>query len=115
LPDLLRERPPSAAVLVASDPMAAGLAAGDLGELGIATHRLGGGPEDWRAAGLPVVRTPQDPPDGERIDFVAFMHDRHAGNAEAARGYLAWEKGLVGRLDRDERASFRIARAEACR
>jgi rhodanese-related sulfurtransferase len=115
LPDLLRERPPREAVIIASDPMAAGLAAVDLGELAIPTHQLGGGPAAWRAAGLTVVRTPVDPPDRERIDFVAFMHDRHAGNAEASRGYLAWEKGLVGRLDRDERASFRIAPAEGCR
>ena len=36
-------------------------------------------------------------------------HQRHDGNVEAARAYLAWEVDLVGRLDDQERGSFRIA------
>jgi hypothetical protein len=36
------------------------------------------------------------------------VHDRHDGNKEAARQYLAWETGLLGQLDPQERAGFLI-------
>ncbi|PWC10271.1 rhodanese-like domain-containing protein [Brenneria corticis] len=62
----------------------------------------------WRAAGLPLVSTPDAPPDAQRIDYLFFVHDRHAGNKEAARRYLAWETGLIDQLDAQERASFRL-------
>ena len=38
-------------------------------------------------------------------------HQRHDGNVEAARAYLAWEVDLVARLDDQERGTFRIAGA----
>ena len=66
------------------------------------------GHEAWRAAGLPVVATPDDPPDADCIDFLFFTHGRHEGNAEAARQYLAWEIGLIAQLDAQERGAFRI-------
>lgn len=43
----------------------------------------------------------------ERIDFLFFTHDRHAGNKQAARQYLAWETGLLAQMTARERASFR--------
>ena len=64
-----------------------------------------------KAAGLTVVATPHAPPDSERIDFLFFVHDRHAGNKAAMRGYLTWETGLLGQLDGQERASFRLPAA----
>lgn len=98
-----------ALVLVADEPLLARAAALDLAELGFADIvLLDGGFAAWRAAGLPTVSIPDLPPDPERIDYVFFVHDRHDGNAEAARRYLAWELGLVAQMDADERASFRV-------
>ncbi|WP_269439465.1 rhodanese-like domain-containing protein, partial [Ralstonia solanacearum] len=94
-------------VLIDDDPALSALAAIDLRELGIAgVHRLAGGVSAWHAAGHPLVATPDSPPDVERIDYLFFVHDRHEGNLDAARGYLAWETGLVAQLDAQERAVF---------
>lgn len=59
-------------------------------------------------AGVKIVATPTEPADAERIDFLFFVHDRHEGNKEAARGYLTWETGLLKQLDDQERGSFRL-------
>jgi rhodanese-related sulfurtransferase len=69
---------------------------------------IGKDPETWRAEGLPLVATPDEPSDAEAIDFLFFVHDRHDGNMDAARRYLAWETGLVAQLDADERDEYRI-------
>ncbi|MCV2218414.1 rhodanese-like domain-containing protein [Thauera sp. Sel9] len=69
---------------------------------------LEGGMAAWRAAGLAEVATPDVPGDADCIDHLFFVHDRHDGNKEAARRYLAWETGLVGQLDEQELASFRL-------
>jgi hypothetical protein len=37
-----------------------------------------------------------------------FVHDRHGGNREAMKQYLAWETGLIGQLDAHDRQSFRV-------
>ena len=66
------------------------------------------GPKPGATAGLPVVATPDDPPDADCIDFLFFTHGRHEGDAEAARQYLAWEVGLIAQLDAQERGVFRI-------
>ena len=63
----------------------------------------------WRDAGLPVATTANDPPDAECIDFLFFTHDRHDGNADAAREYLDWEIGLLDQLDAQELGSLRVA------
>ena len=99
-----------AVVLIADDASVAALAAVDLGEVGCGdTRLLEGGPQEWRAAGLPLVATPEHPPDAERIDFLFFTAARHDGDAEAARAYLAWETSLIAQLDAQERGAFRIA------
>jgi rhodanese-related sulfurtransferase len=101
--------PAKTVVLVADDPGVAALAALDLREAGCRDiSMLGGGHEAWRAAGLPVVATPNQPADADCIDFLFFTHGRHEGSAEAARQYLAWEIGLVGQLDAQERGAFRL-------
>lgn len=69
---------------------------------------LDGGMAAWRSAGGEEVATPETPSDAECIDHLFFVHDRHDGNKEAARRYLAWETGLVGQLDAQELASFRL-------
>jgi hypothetical protein len=67
---------------------------------------LQGGPEEWAAAGLSVVATPEIPSDSECLDYLFFVHDRHDGNLDASRRYLAWELGLVAQLDEQERSVF---------
>jgi rhodanese-related sulfurtransferase len=96
-------------VLVAEEPWLAALAAVDLAETGHRDIRvLAGGQEAWRASGLPVAGSADDPTDADMIDFLFFTSKRHEGSAEAARQYLTWEVGLVDQLDAQERAAFRI-------
>ena len=52
--------------------------------------------------------SPDVPANRDCIDYLFFVHDRHDGNKEAARQYLAWETGLVAQLDARERAAFRL-------
>lgn len=95
-------------VLVADDAaLAAWTAASELAGLP-APLLLNGGMAAWRAAGLPVEATPALPADSDCIDYLFFVHDRHDGNKEAARRYLAWETGLVAQLDAQEKAAFRL-------
>ena len=97
-------------VLIADSAEIAAAASLDLAELGVQEISiLAGGPKAWLADGQTLNRTPDSPPDAERIDFVFHTHQRHDGNVEAARAYLAWEVDLVGRLDEQERGVFRIA------
>jgi rhodanese-related sulfurtransferase len=102
--------PKTPIVLIADEPPVAALAARDLSEAGHEDIRLlAGGQGAWCAAGLPVVATPDLPAEADCIDFLFFTHGRHDGNPEAARQYLAWETGLVGQLDAQERGVFRVA------
>jgi rhodanese-related sulfurtransferase len=59
---------------------------------------------EWESAGLAVERCDSALSNAQCIDFLFFVHDRHEGNMEAARAYLAWETGLIGQLGADERA-----------
>jgi rhodanese-related sulfurtransferase len=107
--DAVEDRPP-AVRLFADDADLAALAAIDLAEQGIGDVGLVEGDlAAWRAAGLPVETTPESPSDSEMIDFLWFVHDRHDGNLESSRQYLAWEQGLVAQLDPEERAEFALA------
>ena len=65
-------------------------------------------------AAPPATRSsprPDDPPDSERIDYVFWNHDRHAGNEDAMRAYLQWETELPGEIARGGLAGFRLAAA----
>jgi rhodanese-related sulfurtransferase len=96
-------------VLVADDPNIAYLAGIDLAEAGAEDVRvLEGGLAAWTRAGYPVQASPDAPPDAECIDYLFFVHDRHAGNPEAMKQYLAWETGLIAQLDSEERAAFKV-------
>jgi 3-mercaptopyruvate sulfurtransferase SseA len=97
-------------VLAADETDVARLAAIDLLESGANDVRLlDGGFAAWMRAGFASESSPADPPDAECIDYLFFVHDRHAGNREAMKRYLAWETGLVAQLDAQERAAFKIA------
>jgi rhodanese-related sulfurtransferase len=96
--------------LFADDGAVGALAAADLAEItGRPVALVEGGIAAWRAAGRPFAASPHDPPDAERIDFVFWNHDRHAGNEAAMRAYLQWELDLPGEIARDGLAGFRLA------
>jgi rhodanese-related sulfurtransferase len=99
-------------VLVADEPDIARLAAIDLLEAGFSDlELLEGGFSGWSQAGYATEQSPAVPPDAECIDYLFFVHDRHAGNREAMKQYLAWETGLIAQLDEQERAAFKIGPA----
>ena len=98
-------------VLAAEEDDVARLAAVDLSEAGIGDVRvLAGGLAAWTGAGFGVEVSPGVPPDEECIDYLFFVHDRHAGNRDAMERYLAWETGLTAMLDDQDRASFKVGR-----
>lgn len=81
----------------------------DLRAMGLSVQgQIRGDVEAWREAGLSLETSPDEPADDECIDFLFFVHDRHDGNLESAKRYLAWEQGLMAQLDDDERAVFRL-------
>jgi 3-mercaptopyruvate sulfurtransferase SseA len=97
-------------VLVTDDADVARLAATELLDVGIKdVQLLDGGLGAWTRAGYATESSPAIPADAECIDYLFFVHDRHAGNREAMKQYLAWETGLVAQLDEEERAAFRVA------
>lgn len=101
-----------AIVLTAEDADVARLAASELLDAGIGDVRLfENGLSAWTKAGHATESSPAVPADAECIDHLFFVHDRHAGNREAMRQYLAWETGLMAQLDEQDRASFRIGPA----
>lgn len=92
-------------VLVADDPRLAALAALELRHAEV--RLLDGGPDAWRSAGLALQEGAATLPDAQCIDFLFFTHDRHAGNKDAARQYLAWEIGLLAQMNDEEIASLK--------
>ncbi|MEZ0172317.1 rhodanese-like domain-containing protein [Microvirga sp. TS319] len=89
-----------------ADESIARLAALDLREIGYEDVRIvSGGLDAWKSAGL-ATETGWPESTACPIDFLSFVHDRHDGNLDAARQYLAWETGLLDRLDAQERATF---------
>ncbi|MEG1769734.1 MAG: sulfurtransferase, partial [Comamonas sp.] len=97
-------------VLIADEPALAQWAALELPRL---PALLQGGMAAWKQAGLPVHSTPDQPMDAQCIDYLFFVHDRHDGNKEAARQYLAWETGLLPQLDALERSAFKLPQTAA--
>ena len=96
-------------VLTAEDGDLARLAATEFLGAGIGDIRLfEGGVVAWTQAGYSTGSSPADPPDAECIDYLFFVHDRHGGNREAMRQYLAWETGLIAQLDDQDKAMFRL-------
>lgn len=96
-------------VLVAAEPDVARLAAGELREAGIKDIRLlEGGAAAWTKAGHSTASSTDIPADRECIDYLFFVHDRHAGNREAMKQYLAWETGLMAQLGEQDKSVFRF-------
>jgi cystathionine beta-lyase len=110
--DLAGEQRP--VVLVADDSRLAAFAAQALtDEQREHVRLLEGGLAAWRAAGFAVQEDANAPPDEQCIDFLFFTHDRHSGNKDAARQYLAWEIGLLAQMSADEIASLKPLRVQA--
>ena len=99
-------------VLIVEEPAVAACAALELQAMGLSARLLEGGPADWRAAGLLLESSDSLPADEDCIDFLFFVHDRHDGNKEAARRYLAWEADLIGQLDAQELGTYRLPATE---
>jgi rhodanese-related sulfurtransferase len=96
-------------VLITRDTDVALAAAVDLREAGIADIKLlEGGLATWTTAGYALEASSGTPPDADCIDYLFFVHDRHAGNREAMKQYLAWETGLIKQLDEQDKASFKV-------
>ncbi|WP_026380452.1 rhodanese-like domain-containing protein [Afifella pfennigii] len=113
LAEVVRRTRPAAALLLAEDAGEAALAAEEMRDLGVnEVFGIEGGMPALIAAGASCEATPDNPPDAERIDYLFFVHDRHDGNLEASRRYLAWETGLVAQLTPAERAQFRLYPAD---
>lgn len=94
-------------VLVSNDSAMIRLAMSELTE----RHETGfyyleGGYQGWIAQGKATSATPDVPSDQQAIDYLFFVHDRHDGNLESMRQYLAWEQGLIAQLEPGERAKF---------
>ncbi|QXH44332.1 cystathionine beta-lyase [Pseudomonas xanthosomatis] len=90
-------------VFIADDPQVAQLAASELPEAQRQAARLF--PQALQGE-WPQAEGDTSLADAECIDFLFFVHDRHAGNKAAARQYLAWETGLIAQMSAEERASF---------
>ena len=69
---------------------------------------LEGGIAGWTGAGYPTASSTDIPADRECIDYLFFVHDRHAGNREAMKQYLAWETGLMAQLGEQDKSVFHL-------
>lgn len=95
--------------IIADSPDIGRLAAIDLFELHIKDVRLlAGGFDAWARAGYATEASTDVPADVDCIDYLFFVHDRHAGNREAMKQYLAWETGLIAQLSAEDRALFKV-------
>jgi rhodanese-related sulfurtransferase len=95
--------------LITRDTDVAQAAAIDLREAGVGNVKLlEGGLAAWTGAGYALEASPDTPPDSDCIDYLFFVHDRHLGNREAMKQYLAWETGLIKQLDEQDKASFKV-------
>ncbi len=100
----------SSIIIFADDEAIGRLVAGDLAELSPARIALvRGGVSAWASAGLPVATSPDQPPDEERIDYLFWNHDRHAGNRDAMQAYLHWETELPAQIAADGLTGFSLA------
>ncbi|MDQ0348035.1 rhodanese-like domain-containing protein [Ancylobacter vacuolatus] len=92
--------------ILLGDATAVAAATCELQAAGIASCWLQPDLDSCAQAGWPVDRVRRRMGREAARDRVWFVHDRHDGNAEASRQYLAWEMGLIDQLDESERAAF---------
>nr|WP_115666959.1 rhodanese-like domain-containing protein [Cupriavidus taiwanensis] len=106
--------PDDPVVLLASEADVAALAWKDLLDAGYGNvFRADEGYQTWLSAGLAQAVDAEPLPRATRIDYLFFVHDRHEGNREAAKAYLAWETGLIGQCTPEELRVFRVPASAA--
>ncbi|TCK31392.1 rhodanese-related sulfurtransferase [Ancylobacter aquaticus] len=93
-------------VLLLGDAAAVAAATCELQAAGISARWLPADADACAQAGWPVDRVKRRMSREDARDRVWFVHDRHDGNKEASRQYLAWEMNLINQLDAAERAAF---------
>lgn len=109
LPNDLARVGAGAIVILAGTEDRARRFARDATDLGFADVVIVDGGHDALAkAGAELTVDSTGPEPAEAIDFPWFVHDRHDGNLESSRRYLAWETGLIDQLDAVEKAAFRL-------
>lgn len=95
--------------VVSEDGILASHAARDLEQFGFENVTvLDGGIAAWKDAGFETVADPATPADADCLDYWFWAHDRHDGNADAARYYLDWEINLPAQIERDGDARYRL-------
>ncbi|ROQ01072.1 rhodanese-related sulfurtransferase [Stella humosa] len=95
-------------VITSADGQFASLAAPEAARiLGRRAAVLAGGTRGWQAAGLPLTKGFEHLAD-EPNDVWYRPYDRDTGIEEAMHQYLTWEVDLVGQLERDGDARFRV-------
>jgi len=106
LTQLSKEKP---ILLIAEDIETAKLASLDLRDMGIKQIYVNiDTPSAWNAAKLSLESSPSIPTNEQCIDYLLFVHDRHDGNKEAARQYLAWEMNLLAQIDDLEKNTYKL-------
>jgi hypothetical protein len=96
-------------VLTTEDIDVARLAAIELHDAGIRDIRFyAGAAAAWSKAGHATATSTDTPADRDCIDYLFFVHDRHAGNRAAMKQYLAWETGLMAQLGEQDKSVFRL-------
>jgi len=97
-------------VLTSEDIDVARLAATELRDTGINDILFyAGGAAAWSKAGHQTAASMDIPADRECIDYLFFVHDRHAGNRAAMKQYLAWETGLMAQLGEQDKSVFHLS------
>lgn len=96
-------------VFCSRDETRARLAARDFAALSDASCAvLQGGRTGWIEDGRPTEASPDVPPDGDAIDFLFWVSQRHHGSDAAARAYLEWEENLPAQIAADGDARFAV-------
>jgi len=105
------------AVVLGDDDGVARLLAYDLEQRLATRHQhveisvLPGGLDAWQAADLPLVSESAPLADALRIDYLFWLHDRHAGNLQASAAYLQWEADLPALVGDADEAGYRLRAA----
>ncbi|KAF1042679.1 MAG: Thiosulfate sulfurtransferase GlpE [Herbaspirillum frisingense] len=99
---------PDTIILVAESAAIASLAAIDLREAGVRHVEWIHGLTPLTDAGWPTLQNGTLAEGQTRLDYLFFVHDRHEGNAQAARQYLDWETALIAQCSADELGVFRL-------
>jgi rhodanese-related sulfurtransferase len=95
-------------VLTSPDGVLARLAAADAAQaVGRSVLTLRGGTQAWKSLGQPLQAGPEHMLD-TADDVWLRPYDREQGQEAAMKEYLSWEVDLVGQIERDGDAQFRI-------